>query len=331
MKLPLARFEFYLSQLEAQLKSASKEDSPGLWLYNNKARTTVFMLESLAKLYAAIYESSKLGKIKSRFKLLEDTLGKVDHYDCFAREFENNPGIPANITKYMQVCATKNILELEDILADKKWTGKKADRLDKIRNSLKEIDWMKPANEMKSIEKYYRKTIDGIKESFHSTGDKFTELEDGLHELRRELRWLSIYVQSLQGSIQLTDNAKEDPATIKYLVPEIVNSPYNKIPDAGSNRQFLLLEKKYFLALSWLVDALGKLKDKGLKLVAVAEAIEKTEGTSHEVALHKATQLLGFEENALQSLLDESSEISRQFFIENNLDKMIVGTSVIEK
>ncbi|HMJ45977.1 MAG TPA: hypothetical protein VK498_01520, partial [Ferruginibacter sp.] len=247
------------------------------------------------------------------------------------KEFEKDPVFPAAITTFMQVSATKNVLALEDILADKKWYSKKAGRLNKIRNKLIGIEWMKPKDEIISIEKFFLQSIKEITALFESTGGKFSSLEDGVHAFRRKLRWLSIYVQSFQGAIQLTDNAKEDLATNKYLVPEIINSQFNKIPGAGNNIHFLLLEKKYFFALSWIIDALGKLKDKGHKILAVADAIEKTEGTSKEVAFHKAHQVLGFEEGSLQAIMNEASEISRQFLVEKNLDKMIAGRSSIEK
>jgi hypothetical protein len=50
----------------------------------------------------------------------------------------------------------------------------------------------------------------------------------------------------------------------KYHTPEVLSSRFNKFPESGSNNFILLLEKNNFLALSWIIDALGKLKDQGL-------------------------------------------------------------------
>lgn len=160
-----------------------------------------------------------------------------------------------------------------------------------------------------------------------SAGEGFTELEAQVHEMRRKLRWLSIYPQALQGLIQLNDGAATNPALQKYLTPEIVNSPFNKMPPPGMNTSFLLLEKNYFLALSWMISALGTLKDDGLRIVAVTEAIQQTEGISHEAACEKALGILGADSTALQQVLDKSTAICKTFFEENIPDKLISGIS----
>ncbi|MBS1758205.1 MAG: hypothetical protein JSU03_13100, partial [Bacteroidetes bacterium] len=87
MKHGRERFEFYLVKLEALFAQAIADKNPALWLYNNNARTPLFMLEGLAKLYAGIHNKKKFLKIKEHFKLLEDTLGAIDYYDGFAKEF----------------------------------------------------------------------------------------------------------------------------------------------------------------------------------------------------------------------------------------------------
>lgn len=163
MKNAYARFEFYLVQLEQLLKQASNEKDPGLWLYQNKARTPLFMLESLAKLYAGVYDKNSLAKIKEQFKLLEDTLGDIDYYDCFAKEFEHNPNLPAQVKEFL-LDKTKEYLQLlNTILLEKKWIGKKGERIKRIRTRLSEIAWMKPKEEIKAIENFYKSEIDEIK------------------------------------------------------------------------------------------------------------------------------------------------------------------------
>ena len=130
-----------------------------------------------------------------------------------------------------------------------------------------------------------------------------------MHELRRKLRWLSIYPQALGGCIQLTETPSNDDNVSKYLVPEIVNSPFNKLPPPGANRYLLMFNKDNFLALSWMISELGKLKDQGLRVVVMAEAGK----TSKSDAKNNA------------AILAKASEITRSFFAENELDKLIAG------
>ena len=53
------RFNFYLNQLQTLLDKAAMQKNPALWLYNNNARTSLFMLEALAKLYKELHNKKK--------------------------------------------------------------------------------------------------------------------------------------------------------------------------------------------------------------------------------------------------------------------------------
>ena len=49
------RFNLYLDQLERLLLEAGKQPDAALYLYQNGARTPLFMLEGLAKLYSGLH------------------------------------------------------------------------------------------------------------------------------------------------------------------------------------------------------------------------------------------------------------------------------------
>ncbi len=321
------RFELYLVKLEALLLQSAKDKNPALWLYNNNARTTLFMLESLAKLYAGSHNKKRFEKIKGHFKNLEDTLGAIDYYDSLAKEFTGDISIPATVTAYMQAQTREKIQRLNELLTEEKWIGDNASRVRKIREKLSDSDWKESKEELKSIFDFYKSSISEIKEFMANVGDQFTEIEAQVHDIRRKLRWLSIYPQALQGVIQLTDGVKTTDSLLKYLTPEIVHSPFNQMPPPGSNSYFLLLEKNYFLALSWTIAELGIIKDKGLKILAITEALQQTEGLSHEAALDKTTTILGGNKEALQEILIHATSVCKTYFEEKNLDKMICGIS----
>ena len=329
MKNGSARFDFYLEKLEELIKQSLNEINPALWLYNNDARTVIFMLEGLSKLYAGLHNKKRFEKLKDDFKLLEDGLGAIDYYDAFAREFATNNNFPTEIISYLQAQTREKIQHLNDILQQRNWIGENADRIKKIRKKLNDADWMKDKEEVESIEKFYKNSVEDIIEFFASVNNKITEIESQVHELRRKLRWLSIYPRALQGVIQLTDhNAKEDHL-VKYLTEETIHSPFNKMPDAGNNRYFLMLEKNYFLSLSWVISSLGKLKDNGLRIVAISEAIQQIKKTGKPESLALAYHLLGEQHPKLTTILSESSGICETYFMEKNLDKLVVGVSGI--
>ena len=325
MKHGQQRFEFYLDKLETLLQEATAEKDPGKYLYLNDARTVVFMLEGLAKLYAGIYKKKFFTKIKEHFKLLEDTLGAIDYYDSFAKEFKENPFTPITITAYMQTKTVEKLAFFNKLLVKEKWMGEKANRVSKIRKRLKGASWEKDKKEIKDIASFYHEAIEEIKVLALESEKGFTEIEEEVHELRRKLRWLSIYPKALQGAIQLNDSGTLRPGGEKYLTPEIVQSPFNIMPEPGDNRFFLLLEKNNFLALSWIISALGKLKDSGLRIFALSEALEATEAMDTATATRVALEVLHSGQNELDKILAEASKIAHEYFEGGYLENFVFG------
>ncbi|MDB5203799.1 MAG: hypothetical protein JWQ27_3208 [Ferruginibacter sp.] len=327
MKEGLLRFEFYLNQLETLLTAAANEPNPALWLFRNNARTPLFMLEGLAKLYGSILKNKKLEKIKERFKLLEDALGAIDYYDAFAKQLATNPAVPSTVVRYLENKTTEKTLLLNHILLSEKWLGNKNTRLKKTWDKLAGINWPDAKKEPALVADFYDASIEEAKVLMLSAAKGFTELETEVHTLRRKLRWLSIYPQAMQGMLQLTDSKPEQASLGSYLSPEIVNSPFNKMPDVAGNNYFLMLEKNYFLALSWMIAELGKIKDDGLQVFAVGEALQELEGQDIQTAAANAATMLGKPAGYMQSLLQRASELTNKFFIEHNLDQLLHGTA----
>lgn len=322
MKHGKKRFEYYLDKSESILKQAANDVNPALWLYGNNARTTFFMLEGLSKLYAGLHNENKFDKIKDQVKLLEDGIGMIDFYDNVGKDLQKKEGIPEFIISYMQAQTREKMQRLNEILKEKRWISEDAERINKIRSKLKKADWLEPKKELTSILNFY---LDSIREIKLFIPEKFTEMEAQVHSLRRKLRWLSIYPQALQGAIQLNENGQPDNTTEKYLTPEIRESVFNKMPEKADNEYVLMLEKKYFLSLSWMIADIGKIKDEGLNILAVAEAFQQIKGLNHDDALHETFGLLGIENDSLEKLLNRTTIICQSFFAEGHLDKLIYG------
>ena len=280
-------------------------------------------------MYGGIHNKKIFKYANEHFKLLEDLLGEVDYYDGFAKQFLANNEIPSTIRLFMEQRKAEKINELNSILLNKKWINHDPSRTKKIRKKLLKVNWRKPKEEIKLIGEYYLKSIDVINEFYKNTGNAFTDLELQVHDLRRKLRWLSIYPQALRGAIQLVDNVEDNEALKKYLIPAIVNSPFNVMPEPANNQIVLILEKKYFYSLSFVISQLGKIKDKGLSVLAIAEAVENTQFVNKEIATERAFELLHFKNAGLNSILKEAKEVCKPFFIEDNLGKLVVGVEIL--
>jgi hypothetical protein len=327
MKNGMSRYEFFLAQLETLLASAEKQKNPGLWLYQNNMRTPLFMLEGLSKAYSDIHNKKKFTKLKEHFKILEDALGAVDYYDGFAKNFAANKNIPAEIVNYLQAQTREKIQSLNELLTEEKWLGKDAGRIKKIQKKLGKADWLKEEEEIKALDKFYGSAIYEIAEFIGNNKLHFDNVENDVHELRRKLRWLSIYPQAFHGCIQLSKTKNPFPHLAPYLTPDIINSPYNKMPDSGACKYFLLLSQDHFYALSWMIAELGKLKDSGLGIIAIKEALQQTGKTNDETAYNKAYQLLGDTQPKLQEILRKAEAISTTYFGQQNLEHLVIGTA----
>ena len=257
--------------------------------------------------------------------MIVNALGAIDYYDSIAMDLSKNKKIPLEVTQYLQAQTREKLQHLNELLNEKKWISENNERLVKIRKKLTEANWLDDEKEINELNLFYGKAIYEIIEFTHVTNCHFDNMEEDVHELRRKLRWLSIYPQALQGCVQLTGSNIKSKQLAKYLTKEIITSPYNKMPQAGDNIYFLMLNKDYFLALSWLIASLGELKDSGLTIVAVKEALQQIKGINEVDAINQTYQVLGNKQIKLPVLLNNAEKICKTFFDEKNLGNLVNG------
>jgi hypothetical protein len=324
MTLGLGRFEYYLIQLDEILLAACKTDNAALYLYENDARTKLFMLEGMCKLYAGLHNEKKFLKLKATFKALEDLIGSIDYYDSFSIKLRASKKIPNELSIALANKRDEKIAELNQLLLSKKWINHAPLRTIKIRKKLKKIKWQTPEKEIALIKGFYIKSIESIINFYKETGAEFTDIELQVHEIRRRLRWLSIYAQALQGVIQFDNKNVRDERIKKYLTPAIASSVFNKLPAKGKNVSTLLVKKNYFLALSYVINELGIIKDNGLKILATKEALQSKAKIIDKIALQRALQLHNLKADGLIKIMKKAHGICEIYFKEQSLEKMIV-------
>ncbi|MEO6729743.1 MAG: hypothetical protein ABIN01_00905 [Ferruginibacter sp.] len=325
-----SRFNYFLNQLQPILAAAVKQKNPALWLYRNNARTPLFMLEALAKMYAGFHNGKRFDKMREHFKLLEDILGAIDYYDTVAKNLVTNKKIPASVVTYLQAQSREKIQSLNEALTEHDWLLPDNNRIAKIQKKLSEADWKNEETEIQLMNEWYGESIYGIVEFCQAKQFRFDNMEADVHELRRKLRWLSIYPQAVRGTVQFGKNKTVPKHLLKYATKEIVSSPFNKMPNAGTAKHILLLEQNYYYALSWMIQELGNLKDNGLHVLAVKEAIQQSSSMSEEDALKKSYQMLGRQQSRLPALLDQASEICKVYFKEQNLEHLVIGPTSVK-
>ena len=320
----LQRFNYFLNLLQAILDKAASADNPTLSFYQQGARTPLFMLEALSRIYRKTLSEKPFKKMKDRFKALEDQLGAVDYYDAFSKELATHPAIAQQAKDYLAKRMNEELGKLKTLMQEDGWIGDDNKRMKKINEKLNEVDWQVSEKDNEDIKSFYRETINAIVASLDKGEINFDNVEEDVHELRREIRWLSIYPQALRGVMQLkTINPAPDYIS-KYLTPEIVNSSFNKMPEAKDEAHIIYLDANHFYAMSWLIAELGKLKDSGLKIEAVAETMLAAEaGLDKHIAEERATVLLGEGQMKMKDILEKSKSISNTFFAEKVLQQLL--------
>jgi hypothetical protein len=326
MKQGLNRFTFYLRQISELMEKAGNEKDPAMWLFRNSARTPFFMLEALARLYGGLHDRKQFDKLSSRFKLIEDELGKIDYYNSLAVILASNKKIPEFCMDYLKGKMEESAVGLNNILINEGWMTDNNKRIRKITRKLEKTGWLKPEKEVEKIAEFYKDEIGSITDFVSGSKYLFDNVEEDVHELRRRLRWLSIYPQSMQGVFQFDASSPAPPFIDKYMTPEITESPFNKLPPPGTNTSFVILNKKYFFALSWMIAKLGVLKDEGLLITGLAGAIKENSQCTDEDAIKEAYALSGENQGRLQQILDEAESLTKTFFREKNLKRLLLRT-----
>jgi hypothetical protein len=321
MKLGKSRFEFQIAKVEKLLLQAKSHENPALWLFLNDLRTPMFMLEGLAKMYAQFHNKKEFTKLKETFKEIEDIVGEVDYYAAFVREFSTNESIPTYIKVFLREKTNQKLSLLNSILINKNWiNGKQLKSISLLFDGLK---WQKEEDEIVELKGFYHEQIQKIQDFIAETTLEFKNVETEVHELRRKLRWLSIYPQGLQGVVQLSDNDSTESSLKKYLTPEVLDSPFNILPVSEKNQQFLFLEKNNFFALSWMIAELGKIKDNGLKINVLKDALQEINFLKDADAYQQAYQILGKDYPTMETLLNQAGETAKTFFDDKILDNLV--------
>jgi hypothetical protein len=325
--LATERFNTYISQLQTLLASAEKQKNPGVWLYKNNARTPLFMLQALGKLYSEIQNKKKFTKIRYTAKEVEDAIGQLDYYTVLLADLSKIKKLP---TPYLAACKEKYLqaqIQLNKVLTQKGWINANGARLQKIIAKVKEAREIDPKKEVKKLQKALQLIVDDAQNTIADKQRKYTNIETDVHEIRRMLRWISIYATALQGVIQYSTSGVKNDKLKPYLTKNIVSSPFNKLLPKGKNIDLILFNKTEFLALSWLIAELGIIKDTGLRITGLAECIAHANKITNVKAILEAQKILGKTHQTLPQLLAKSKVIITKFANDKVLENLICNAT----
>lgn len=312
-------FSAHLNAISHQLQNASKSENPAIHLFKNNGRTPLFYAEAICRMMSKVDQKKPWDKWKDAFKSLEDGLGIVDYWYGHYETASKNKKIPADLKAHFYHEYMLSALNLNNLLVKENWIWNASPKTFKAIKKLEDISWPEDETLVEKITKYYFKEIEKIEAQLIG---RFEDIETDLHELRRAIRWLSILPQALPGFFVYKSDKPND-TNKKYLITEIVQSPYNVLKDVKSIKHKVVFNKSYFLSLSWLIYTLGKMKDEGQKIEAFSHAYEFILSLTEEEIENELKVVFGKNQKTSKMVLEESKEIAEQFYNDNILENLI--------
>lgn len=286
---PLAHFPFqvYCKKLITAFKKAKTNPDPALFLYKNDVRTTLFMAESILRIANKLFEDKEIKEWHAIIKKLEDMLGVIDVYIVLLATYSKLKSVRVQQLEYISNKIDKSVNKLNSILIKHNYF---LEDLQQMCDGFK-INF----NDEHLVLQLHEEIKSELKEScdfFNHFKNGFTDMEDQVHELRRKLRWISIYGESFQGMIVLKEDKENYKWEKEFVTKTETQNPFNKLPVKKNLSQNISFNKKAFYALSYMIDNTGKIKDKSINLYYLDKSIRKTGTESkNDAAIMAAKQL----------------------------------------
>lgn len=287
---PLERVLVHAARLHDVL--ASEPDPKKLVdvVMNGDLRRHVFLLEGIAKLYEREYPEAK--DVYESVKELEDTLGAVS-MNRSNLAYGRHVNAPADVLGYLEKSEATARDDLEALLREQWMPRKKDGQIPALRELMKglgDAKWEGYVDDKKYLRDEMVRRLDKVA----ATDFDMHDLQGGMHELRRQLRWFPIYTESLNGLVQLDDKKNPVAAYEPLLRVTLATSKYVDLPDDSREAGAIRISKSLYVALMQLTLDLGGLKDAGEPFEALAHAfLAVKKAKTPEEAERKATALAG--------------------------------------
>ena len=228
-------------------------------------RNVLFRLETLARIAGGLGDKDDFEDAKEHFKRSEDLIGEYDFYVAWQKMFHEKKKCLISFNDIFGDNITSVAEEISDDLNN--WNDYTSENL--LLNFRKRCHELRFENEKSLsaafssfIVKSTTKIVKDYQQGEFNTGD----IEKGLHELRRKLRWISLYIQNANGLVQLQPIGNPEKKFAGYLTRETISSPFMKLPENKHISTPVLIRTETYAAFSSVIASLGALKDQGLAM-----------------------------------------------------------------
>lgn len=195
---PIARFQNYIKSLKAPLASGKPVEDIAQTLLNS-GRPASFSLQALCRLYEKT--DPKFASMRDDFKGLEDGIGAYDKWDSIYQKAVSEGKDQATLDR-LKGQADDALARFKTLLTSKQWIKDGAagsPHMEEIETFLNTYKWKSRKEDRTIVLDHLIKEMKDLKDTQYDM--KILEVGDGVHELRRDIRWVLIEQLGLNGMI----------------------------------------------------------------------------------------------------------------------------------
>ena len=251
---PLARFAPYLKTLRTALESGQSADQIAQTLLSS-GRPASFSLQALCRLYEK--EDDTFKKLRDDFKGLEDGIGQFDKWNGIYQTAVSQNKDAATLAR-LKAQSDSALTTFSQHLSSKGWISADAatpSLAAKHEAWLKSYAWKARAEDRAVVLKHLSKELDDLATTTYDM--KILEVGDGIHELRRDLRWVLIEQLGLNGMVTLNAGTCSIPAYAQLPVTD----RYTQLRSSALEPSPCQVDACVVAAAAKAVSDLGNLKD----------------------------------------------------------------------
>lgn len=255
-------------------------------LLKNDVRRSIFRLQALSRIYEGM--ANRFSKLREIFKGLEDKIGQLELVKSkkkAALRIEE-PGLVKIFEKQEAEALAVVLKSFNDLGIAKSPEQFFGGLKEKVRKSDK---WSSAKEDRKFLAETLLSDIKALHKEIKDNKFDDQDIEKGLHELRRRLRWIVIGVTTLRGTVQFKEEANlPEPIQawfneMKAANPEIMQNKFLTISETVVENP-LLIPQKMFAMVAELVQTIGASKDNAEMQIYLTEAMEQSGASAARVA-----------------------------------------------
>ena len=299
-------------------------------------RGAAFRIQSLGKVYRKLDEDRKIDPaimeivksfddgltegpfdlIRRLGKSLEDSLGAYDMEKELVDVLED---AGASETELSAAKARKEAKRKEiEAYMNEHWKSGNYRRL--IQTMLDQNPWLSSKDDREFYGKRVRKRLEKLQGKFEDGAFPVEEVEDGTHELRRQIRYIAMMMQHSDGLFEL-DKSETLIKAFKHLKDDpVADSMFAKLPSVKVESP-IRIPWVIYLAITKYVYELGLAKDSGgFEHQIVTLLTESGLESDHKKAEARAHELVG-----------QSNNLYDRVKIHTGIEEEVLETGIFEK